>query len=124
MPQTSKPAVRRVRYNGGQGNAMERTPLNEQQGMTGSLILNVESVGLTSDQFLQLCSDNRDLRFELTARKELVIMPLPGANTSRRNAIITTELTIWARKDVTGITFDSACWLSLPNGANIEHDAA
>ncbi len=64
---------------------MERTPVIEQQSMTGSLILNVENVGLTSDQFLQLCSDNRDLRFELTAQKELVIMPLPGANTSRRN---------------------------------------
>src|SRR2546428_7825003 len=103
---------------------MARATVVEQQVMTGSLILNVQNLGLTSEQYLQLCSDNRDLRFELTAQKELVIMPLPGANTSRRNAIITTELTIWARKDGTGITFDSACWFILPNGANIEHDAA
>ena len=103
---------------------MARTPLVEQQVMTGSLILNVENLGLTSDQFLQLCSDNRDLRFELTARKELVIMPLPGANTSRRNAIITAELTNWARKDGTGIAFDSAGWFILPNGANRGPDAA
>jgi Uma2 family endonuclease len=103
---------------------MARTPLAEQQATRGALILNVENVGLTSDQFLQLCSDNRDLRFELTAQKELVIMPPPGANTSRRNVIIITELTIWARKDGTGITFDPACWFILPNGANRSPDAA
>src|SRR5206468_5288746 len=108
----------------GRGNTMARTPLIEQQVTTGSFILNVENVGLTSDQFLQLCSDNRDLRFELTAQKELVIMPPPGADTSRRNVIITTELTIWARKDGTGITFDPACWFILPNGANRAPDAA
>jgi len=108
----------------GRGKTMARTPLVEQQVMTGSLILNVENLGLTPDQFLQLCSDNRDLRFELTAQKELVIMPLPGANTSRRNAIITAELTNWARKDGTGIAFDSACWFILPNGANRGPDAA
>jgi Uma2 family endonuclease len=103
---------------------MARTPLIEEQVGSGPLILKVKNVGLTSEQFLQLCSDNRDLRFELTAQKELVIMPLPGANTSRRNIIITTELTIWARKDGTGITFDPACWFILPNGANRGPDAA
>src|SRR5881628_2076977 len=108
----------------GRGKPMARTPLVEQQVTTGSFILNVENVGLTSDQFLQLCSDNRDLRFELTAQKELVIMPPPGADTSRRNVIITTELTNWARKDGTGITFDPACWFILPNGANRGPDAA
>lgn len=103
---------------------MAQTPVIEEQVGSGPLILNVKNVGLTSEQFLQLCSDNRDLRFELTAQKELVIMPLPGANTSRRNIIITTELTIWARKDGTGITFDPACWFILPNGANRGPDAA
>jgi len=40
-----------------------------------NLLLNVESVGLTPDQFYRLCSDNPELRLELTARKEIVIMP-------------------------------------------------
>lgn len=103
---------------------MARTPLVEEQVTASCIVFNVENVGLTSEQFFQLCSDNRDLRFELTARKELLVMPLPGPDTSRRNAIITTELTIWARKDGTGITFDCACRFILPNGANRGPDAS
>src|SRR2546422_8509526 len=98
----------------GRGNTMARTPLIEQQVTTGSFILNVENVGLTSDQFLQLCSDNRDLRFELTAQKELVIMPPPGADTTSRNVIITTELPIWQGKTGTGIQFDPPSWFIFP----------
>ena len=51
-------------------------------------------------------------------------MTPPGGRTSNRNSIITTELTIWARKDGTGLTFDSACLFRLPNGANRSPDAA
>src|SRR2546422_11494465 len=68
----------------GRGKTMARTPLIEKKITKGSFILNVEKVGLTSDQFFQLFSDKRDLRFELTAPKEMVIMPPPGAGTSRR----------------------------------------
>ncbi len=103
---------------------MARTPPAEEQVTASRIALNVENVGLTSEQFFQLCSDNRDLCFELTAQKELIVMPLPGPDTSRRNAVITTELTIWARKDGTGITFDCACRFILPNGANRGPDAS
>ena len=103
---------------------MARTPVVEEHLTTGSISLDLEKVGLTQDQFFQLCSDNRDFRFELTAQKELNIMPLPGPDTSWRNAIITAELTNWARKDGTGITFDCACRFILPNGASRGPDAA
>ena len=103
---------------------MTRTPLVEEQVKANHMVLNVENVALTSEQFFQLCSDNRDLRMELTAQKELIVMPLPGPDTSRRNAIIITELANWARKDGTGITFDCACRFILPNGANRGPDAS
>ena len=103
---------------------MVRTPLVEEQVTANRIVLNVENVALTSEQFFQLCCDNRDLRFELTAQKELLVMPLPGPDTSRRNIIITTDLTNWARKDGTGITFDCACRFILPNGANRGPDAS
>jgi len=77
---------------------MAQTPLVEERVQVDRVVLSLESVGLTGDQFFRLCSDNRDLRLELTARKELIIMPLPGPETSRRNAIITTELSIWGEK--------------------------
>jgi hypothetical protein len=38
------------------------------------VVLNAHSVGFTDDQFFRLCRDNRDLRIEMTAQKELIIM--------------------------------------------------
>jgi hypothetical protein len=52
------------------------------------VVLNVRSLGLTDDQFFRLCSDNRDLRIEMSARGELIIMLPPGSKTGQRNAII------------------------------------
>ena len=103
---------------------MAQAPLTEEPVAASSVVLNVENAGLTQEQFFQLCSGNRDLRLELSAQKELIIMPLPGAKTSRRNAIIVMELGNWAKKDRTGIPFDCACLFILPNGANRGPDAS
>jgi len=96
---------------------MARVPLTKEQVASTKLVLNVENVGLTEEQFFQLCSDNRDLRMELTAQKELIIMPPAGLNSSWRNNILSTDLTIWARKDGTGIVYDSSAGYRLPNTA-------
>jgi Uma2 family endonuclease len=37
--------------------------------------LNVQRTRLTKEQLALLCQENRDLRFELTAQQELIIMP-------------------------------------------------
>ena len=42
------------------------------------LALNIRALEMTEDQFLQLCSDNGDLRMELTANRELIIKPPNG----------------------------------------------
>ena len=55
---------------------MARVPLIKEAVSPTRLVLNVEKVGLTEEQFFQLCSDNRDLLMELTAQKELVIMSI------------------------------------------------
>ena len=39
---------------------------------------------MTEQQFIELCRENRDLRFELTADKELVIMAPTGSETGLR----------------------------------------
>ena len=59
---------------------MARGPLTEELVIADSLVLNLETVGLSDEQFFQLCLDNRELHLELTAQKELVIMTLPGGN--------------------------------------------
>ena len=88
------------------------------------LILNVESVGLTSEQFVRLCRDNPDLRLELTAQKEIVIMPPNWTKTGMQNAEISAQLWVWAKADGTGITGDSSTGFTLPNGAVRSPDAS
>ena len=94
---------------------MAHAPITKEGVSAGKLVLNVEKVGLTEEQFFQLCGDNRDLRMELTARKELIIMPPAGLKSSWRNNILSTRLTNWAEKDGTGIVFDSSAGYRLPN---------
>jgi len=88
------------------------------------LVLSLRSVGLTDDQFFRLCSDNRDLRIEMTAQKELIIMSPTNPKTGWRNAKITARLVVWAEQDGTGVVFDSSAIFTLPNGAKRSPDAS
>jgi len=92
---------------------------------TGTRItLNVRNVGLTDDQFDRLCCDNRDLRIEMTAEKELIIMSPTYPETDRKNAKITQRLGNWAEQDGTGVFFGSSAIFTLPNGAKRSPDGA
>jgi Uma2 family endonuclease len=88
------------------------------------IAVDVHSLHLTDEQFYQLCRDNPDLRFELTAQGELIIMPPTGSLTGWRNANINHRLTAWAETDGSGLTFDSSTGFRLPNGAKRSPDAA
>lgn len=89
-----------------------------------AVALDLHSVSLTDEQFYQLCQDNEDLRLELTAEGELIIMPPTGGTTGSRNADTTSQLTVWAKKDGTGLSFDSSTMFILPNGAKRSPDAS
>jgi Uma2 family endonuclease len=103
---------------------MARVPLIEKEITDDCLTLNIEKLGLSDKQFIELCSDNRELHFELSAQQELIIMTLPGAKTGRRNLTICTDLENWARQDGTGITFSPFTPFRLPNGAIRAPDAS
>ena len=51
-------------------------------------------------------------------------MPPAGADTSRKNAELAVQLGIWAKRDGTGVTFDSSGGFRLPNGAVRSPDAS
>jgi Uma2 family endonuclease len=87
-------------------------------------MLNVQSVRLTDEQFYRLCQDNPDLRFELTAQRELVIMSPTGSKTGWRNSRINQRLANWTEKSGSGVSFDSSTGFTLPNGAKRSPDAA
>lgn len=103
---------------------MARVPLTKEEVVPFKLVLNVGKVALTEDQFFQLCSDNRDLFMELTAQKELIIMSPNGLKSGWRDTTLATDLTIWARKDGTGIAFGPSAGYTLPNGAIRGPDAS
>jgi len=92
--------------------------------MTG-LTLNLDSIAhLTHDQFRELCRENRDIRLELTAKGELIVMPPTGWESGNRNIKLAARLQNWTETDGTGIAFDSSTGFILPSGAIRSPDAA
>jgi Uma2 family endonuclease len=81
-------------------------------------------IDLTDAQFFQLCQNNRDLRFERTAKGELIIMPPTGSDTGRRCIKIAAQLENWSSQNNLGIAFDSSTGFKLPNGADRSPDAS
>ncbi|GAB4276469.1 MAG: Uma2 family endonuclease [Oscillatoriaceae cyanobacterium] len=90
----------------------------------GALILNLNPVNLTDDQFYQICQNNRDLQFERHVKGELIIMAPVGAETANREAELIADLGIWNRQTGLGYTFSSSTIFKLPNGADRSPDAA
>ncbi len=88
------------------------------------LIVKFDSFQLSSEQFYQLCQDNRDLRFERSFQGDLVIMSPTGGETSNRNIEISYQLQAWSRQNKQGIAFDSSGGFKLPNNADKSPDAA
>ena len=66
------------------------------------LVLNVRALEMTEDQLLQLCSDNGDLRIELTANRELVIMPPAGLESGWQEVELARQVGNWAVQNGTG----------------------
>ena len=81
-------------------------------------------VRLSDEQFFEFCQLNRDLRIERTTGGGITIMPPTGGETSDRNAEITMQLRLWAKRDGTGVTFDSSGGFVLPNDAILSPDAS
>jgi len=89
-----------------------------------SLTINAHALDLTDERFFHLCRDNRDLRLELNAQGELIIMGPTTTETGRRNAKLNQRLANWTEQDNTGECFDSSAGFTLPNGAKVSPDAS
>lgn len=88
-------------------------------------VLHLQPVlNLTDEQFYEFCQLNRDVRIERNVRGEVLIMPPTGGKTGERNAEITMQLRLWAKRDATGTTFDSSSGFCLPSGSVRSPDAA
>ena len=89
-----------------------------------ALILNLNPVYLTDEQFYQICQNNRDLQFERNVKGELIIMAPVGGDSGNREADLIIDLGIWNRQTGLGYTFSSSTIFKLPNGADRSPDAA
>jgi len=83
----------------------------------------VRPLKMTDRAFYNFCQSNKDFRFEMDKRGNLIIMPPTFLETSRKNAKINVKLGNWAEKDKTGIAFESDGMFTLPNGAKRAPDA-
>src|SRR5207247_5186243 len=99
---------------------MARVPLTKEEVVPTRLVLNVENIGLTEEQFIQLCRDNRDLRMELTAQKELIIMSPTGLRSAWRELVLCTRLLTWAEVDGRGIDIGTSVGLAMSIGVTRE----
>ncbi len=87
--------------------------------------LNLEPIiYLNAEQFIQLCYANPNAKLELTSTGDLVVMSPTGGESGIRNSWLTAQLTVWAKKDGTGVAFDSSTMFQLPNKAFRSPDAA
>ena len=88
------------------------------------IILNVKTVGLSDEQFYQLCQINENWQLEETAKGELLIMPPVGAISGNREAEFNADLVIWNRQTRLGKVFSSSTIFILPNGGKRSPDVA
>jgi Uma2 family endonuclease len=87
-------------------------------------VLDFSPMRLTDEQFESLARNHPDLNLELSAEGELIIVAPTLPYTGAKNADLIFELTLWSRKDKTGIVFDSSSLFTFPNGAKRSPAAA
>ncbi len=88
------------------------------------VILNLKNVGLSDEQFYQLCQINENWKLEQTAKGELLIMPAVGAISGNRESDLNADVVIWNRQTKLGKVFSSSTIFTLPNGAKRSPDVA
>ena len=89
-----------------------------------AVVLKLNTVNLTDEQFYRLCQDNQDWQLERSATGELIIMPPVGGRSGNREADLIADLTLWNRQTQLGKVFSSSTIFRLPNGGDRSPDAA
>ncbi len=88
------------------------------------VVLNLDSVNLTDEQFWHLCQANRDIALERSAKGELIIMTPVGGTSGNREAGLISLVWLWNQQTGLGKVFSSSTIFKLPNGGDRSPDAA
>ena len=79
---------------------------------------------MSENEYYAFCSANPNIRFERSARGEIIIVPPAGFESDYRHANVVTQLGQWARRDGRGKTFGPSAEFILPSSAAYSPDAA
>lgn len=88
------------------------------------VILNFKNVGLSDEQFYQLCQTNENWKLEQNANGELIIIPPVGAISGNRESEFNADVVFWNRQTKLGKVFSSSTIFILPNGGKRSPDVA
>ena len=89
-----------------------------------AVILNLDTVNLSDEQFYRLCQVNQDWKLERNAKGELIVMPPVGGVSGGREADLISLLWLWNRQTGLGKVFSSSTIFRLPKGGDRSPDAA
>jgi Uma2 family endonuclease len=94
-----------------------------ENSLPAKLALNPDAP-MSDEDYYQFCVANGNMRFERTARGEIVIVPPAGGESSYQSLGVSAQLYRWAVQDRRGKPFDSSAEFILPNNAALSPDAA
>ena len=72
---------------------------------------------ISEREFLKLCKDNPETRFETTKEGRLIIMSPTGSMSGKFNVSLAAQLWNWNNQSKLGVVFDSSTGFKLSNGA-------
>ena len=88
------------------------------------MVLSLDPVNLTDEQFYRLCQANQDTRLERSASGALIIMSPVGGDRGEQEAGLISELWLWNQQTKLGKVFSSSTIFKLPNGGDRSPDTA
>jgi len=90
---------------------------------SGPILLSKEGP-VTRDYFLRFIAANPNLRTELTAEGEMVVMAPAHSRSGNQNSQLAYQLGRWAIENGQGQAYDSSAGFDLPDGSNRAPDAS
>ena len=92
--------------------------------LTLPLMVDMQHVHLTDEQFYQLCIHNPELIIERNAKGVLIVMSPVGGDSGSREMDLGGELYVWNKQTQLGKVFTSSTLFKLPGGSDRSPDAA
>jgi Uma2 family endonuclease len=97
----------------------------DKQGIeVEEILIHTNSAKLTDEQFFQLCSSNKEIRFERDKHKNIIIMAPSTFISSNRESKIVTKVSIWNDKTGLGEVTGPSGGYYLPDGSMFAPDVA